>query len=60
MREDVIQQALGMLQSPKVQSLPLEQKKTFLAGKLTEEEISEVFKRLAAKSGDNETTSESS
>ena len=46
MREDVMQQALGMLKSPQVQKLPMEQKKQFLASKLTEEEISEVLKRF--------------
>ena len=41
-----MQQALGMLKSPQVQKLPMEQKKQFLASKLTEEEISEVLKRF--------------
>ena len=35
-----------MLKSPKIANLPEEQKKSFLASRLTDEEVSEVFKRL--------------
>ncbi|TNV78456.1 hypothetical protein FGO68_gene5654 [Halteria grandinella] len=50
MREENIKQALNFLlknedKDGKMQSIPLEEKKRFLEGKLTEEEIGEVMKR---------------
>ena len=45
MREDKIQQFLEFIKSEKVANVPLEQRKKFLEGKLTEEEISEVIRR---------------
>ena len=48
-----------MLKSPQVQKLPLEQKKQFLASKLTEEEISEVFKRIEKSKSSGAETNDS-
>ena len=39
-----------MLKKPHIQKLPIEQKKQFLSSRLTEEEMSEVFKRLKEQS----------
>ena len=45
MRENEIVKAVDFLRSNEVKTVPIDQRKKFLEGKLTEEEISEVLKR---------------
>jgi hypothetical protein len=46
MREDEIVKAANFLRSDAVKSVPADQQKKFLQDKLTEEEISEVMRRV--------------